>query len=126
MVKHHCSNFRRITAISSGVLIFGDFTVVYSGDGPTKKAKVYPLIHKVDPKLVSRNGKKASSFVVPLQTPGQGQRITTVRQEFGSKGDLFGDREQYFEQATPYGDTLYTPAPLIGWFTDFQKYIRLD
>ena len=76
------------------------------------------MIHKVDSKLVSRNGKKASSFVVPLQTPGQGQRITTARQGFGSQEDLFEDREQYFEQATPYGDTLYTPAPLIGWFTD--------
>ena len=90
---------------------------VSSGDAPTKKAKVYPVIHKVDPKLVFRNGKRASSFVVPLRTPaGQGQRQGSAPRGQGvdSQEDLFEDRGEHFEQATPYGDTLYTPAPLIG------------
>ena len=83
------------------------------------------MIHKVDPKQVSRNGKRASSFVVPLRTPaGPGQRTAPGRPGFDSQEDLFKDREEYFEQATPYGDTLYTPAPLIGWFHDFRRTTR--
>ena len=49
----------------------------------------------------------------------KGQRTAPGRQKFDSQEDLFEDREEYFEQATPYGDTLYTPAPLIGLSHDF-------
>ena len=89
-----------------------DLIIFFSGDygSVSKKAKVYPVIHKVDRKLVSRNGKKESSFIVPVKRPEQGH-IVHETPLYSGEEDLFEESQAYFQSAD---DSLYTPAPLIG------------
>ena len=96
--------------------------IFFSGDygGVSKKAKVYPVIHKVDRKLVSRNGKKENSFIVPVKRPEQ-QHIVHEAPLYSGEEDLFKESQAYFQSSN---DSLYTPAPLIGIY--FFIYCQQD